>query len=292
MKHSLTTARLCLTDITKQENRTIRMGRYSAVATTGFAIGLTMGGHIMDRFGFKAVACTTSTIFFLNFILSWWLIHPTRNTHSKTSKRVDFDWLQIISFTRSDVWSKISLLMVQRFFLFISMTMLQRSKYRILRGRFGTSPMDISYIASLQCLMSVIAAMSLKVISQFYSDNAQLRRHACVVITLSIVGSLFANRLWIFIIFLLALDAMAPVQRVIETQLCFICTAPEEKGEVLGVCQSVWALTRILAPQIAGILMDYHYNFPLIIASTFAIIGTSHMFFHATSKSEETKKTN
>lgn len=291
MKHSLTMARACLADITSEEDRAVRLGRYSAAATIGFAIGPTLGGHLMASYGFKVAACTTSALFLLNFVLSWWLIHPTQGSHSQLSKRRHAGWVQTFTFIRSKTWSKVSHLVVQRFFIINSILIVRRSMYHVLRSQFGTSPLVISYIASFQQMISVAAALSIGKISTFYSDNERLRLHACILMTMAIVGALFATHLWIFVAVLVPFGAMASLQRIAGTQLCLQLTSPEEKGEVLGIGQSVWSLTRILGPQMSGLAMDYSHSMPQVIAVAFAIIGTGHIYTFNVSKHDSDKKT-
>jgi MFS family permease len=288
MKHSLTMARACLTDITSEKDRAVRMGRYSAAATVGFSLGLPIGGHLMESYGFKVAACTTSSVFFLNLLQSWWLIHPTQQSQILRRRQ---GLLQTLSFTRSRAWPKLSHVMAQRFFTMNSSLIFRRCMHHFVQGRFSMNPLIITYIGSLQHLVSVGTALSMGKISKVYSNNNDsLRFHACLMMSVTIVAALFSVHVWMFVVFFVLFGSMASVTGIAGTQLCLQLTFPEEKGEVLGIGQSVWALTHILGPQIAGISMDYSYNMPMVIAAVFAIAATGIVMM-GSSKAERDKKT-
>ena len=133
--------------------------------------------------------------------------------------------------------------------------------------------------------------LSMGKISKVYSNNNNiLRFHACLMMAIAIVAALFSIHFWMFVIFFVLFGSMASVLGIAGTQLCLQLTSPEEKGEVLGIGQSVWSLTHILGPQIAGLSMDYSYNMPIVIAAAFAITGTGIVMMDV-SKPESDKKT-
>lgn len=242
--------------------------------------------------GFKLAVSITAVVFFLNFLVSWWLVHPDQHMeddHHHISSDDSFSFRDSMAFMRSKTWPRVSDVMLVRFVLSVSQIMIRSNFTLFLEHKFNAGPQIIGYITSFTGIISFASSLATGRITRLYSNESKLMFQAALLMLASQIGVNFAPHISVVILLLIPLSFGSSVLRVVTVHLCLREVSPREKGEVMGMGQSTLALARIVGPQLAGLAMEYSTDLPGTFGIVFAALATGLTYRHTSHGVERAK---
>ena len=253
---NLSIAQAYITDVTDTKSRSQGLGMIGAAFGIGFIIGPVAGG-LLSQWGYAVPAFAAAAISFVNLILVYaWLpesltaeMRAERNVHAKPSVSLSALWAALARpFSGS--------LLITRFFFGLAFAILQTifSLYALLK--FNLNARDTGLVLAYIGVLSVITQGFLvgRITNKVREDVLII---GCVgVMALTLLGWGFAPSLP-FLLVVLAPNALAG--GMLNTLLSSTLTkavAPHEIGGILGLSASIESSTRIIAPTLAGFLLQ------------------------------------
>nr|XP_006825890.1 PREDICTED: major facilitator superfamily domain-containing protein 9-like [Saccoglossus kowalevskii] len=287
-KHTMSLSKAYLTDITPADERPAVYGTLNSISGIGFIIGPVLGGHIAETDnGFMRVCLCSATMFFLDLVITWYFIQPIpedkikRSTSEKKFALEDLNLNPITFFrTFSHILTGQIDLFIIRFLLGFA-ALLYRSNFTLmLENEYGTSPKTNGYIISMGSAVAVLSGMFVGHIIRLYNNEAKLLIHAGVMQVLAIIFLTFSPNIWFIMILLAPLSLSNSIARVCCTDLSVRRGRVTEVGAVIGLSQTVMSVARMLTPFLGGVLQEFSYQAPGVVAAAFAMAGTTVMVIY------------
>ncbi|XP_062511178.1 uncharacterized protein LOC134187076 [Corticium candelabrum] len=263
---------------------------YNAISSIGFVIG--PGNLMATTGGFKFAVTTTAFVFLINFIVSWWLVHPDQHTnkdHTNTDSDDTFSFKGSIAFMRSETWPKVSGLMLERFIISVSVLMLRSNFSLFLEHKYNAGLKIIGYIVSFSGVIVFGSAMITGFVTRMYGNESRLMFHSSLLMLASQIGLNFATHISFIFVLLIPFGFASSVMRVVVAHLLLQRVSPREKGEVIGMGQSSIALARIVSLQLAGLAMEHSTELPGTIGIAFAALASGLIYKRTVYRVEQKK---
>ncbi|XP_070568173.1 major facilitator superfamily domain-containing protein 9-like [Ptychodera flava] len=284
-KHTMSLSKAYVTDITPKEERPSIYGRLNAISGIGFIIGPMLGGHIAEtENGFMRVCICTASALFLSWVIMWYFIKPVQSDEIKrteSERRFALEDLNLNPLTFFRTFKHILVGQLDLFtirFLLGFASLIYRSNFTLmLENEYGTGPKMNGYIISFGSTAGVICGLFTGRVVQYYQSEAKLLLHSTILQLLTILALAFAPSVWVIMVLQAPLSFANSLTRVCCTDLCVKRSRPTEVGAALGLSQSVMSIARMLTPAIGGVLQEFSYHAPCIVAANFALAAVVTM---------------
>ncbi|XP_072018838.1 major facilitator superfamily domain-containing protein 9-like [Amphiura filiformis] len=280
-KHGMEANKALFAETTPKEDRPRVFGQYNACSSTGFILGPLIGGYLSEvEGGFYTVARITSLLFFLNFVIVFFFIHPPiaktlSRTESVRAFTTDEFSLNIKDFFKSFrlIFDTCFDIFIVRFLMAFAIIIYRSNFSLMLQQEFDITPKTIGQLISFGSMVSTAAGMFTGRIVKFYSNETRLLLHSSIAQVLTLIGLTFAANLPMFVFCITCLSVENSVSRVCITDMSVKRSNRDNTGALLGLSASLMSTARAIAPFIAGLSQEISYKGPGIIGITSGVIG-------------------
>lgn len=268
---NLTAAQSCLVDIAKDDKeRSHNLGMIGAVFGIGFIVGPLLGG-LLSHFGGPTMPFwVVGVMSLLNALLAFFIL-PETNQHRNTAPLRLNPFAPIARALKNADLRPAYLV----WFLFGLAATTAQSVFSLYVSQvFGFN----SFIAGLFLTgVGLVIAVNQGVgIKHFWLKKFKEPQLEVYMIAAFGIGHwlLAIGNLPIFIIGMLFTTFGQAVLRVVMTSQALSFTDPKMKGEVLGVLNSVFSLSMVAAPLVAGWLFEHtHPSIPFVITGFYMALA-------------------
>ena len=282
-KQTISVAYAYCGDTTTPERRSFWLGMIGVAAASGFIVGPAVGGWLAAFGGNQLPAYCSALVYVCDFIFVW-LYVPESNVRKPTDKTA--------SAPRS-MWSVFqldgvaSLLVV--YFLFNLGFLIMRNNFNIFNAeRFQFGPQENGLALSYIGILSLIAKGVVVPMTTAKCSESTLLRVGLIFMTAALAALVRFNILpsfclicyrqsFVYNVFAYGV-VLAPfvfATSIIQTCVIALLTktsSSEHAGVLLGVASAVESVTRVLAPSIAGALLQHSTGAPPLVGAAAAAL--------------------
>jgi len=253
---NISVAQAYISDITDEKNRARGLGLIGAAFGLGFIIGPALGG-LLSQWGYSTpafVAAGLSTINFLSII--FWL--PESLT---SQRRAEIREANRPPFTLNALWQAlrrplVGPLLHSRFFFGMAFATFQTIFTHYAQYRFGLGSQQTGYILAYVGLLSVITqGFVIGRLAKRFSEN-NLLFAGCAMLAVSFLGWAFAPSIPLLLVIMIPIALSGGILNTVINSAITKAVVPVEIGGMLGLSASLESLTRVIAPSLAGVLLQ------------------------------------
>lgn len=255
---NITVAQAYISDITTAENRNKALGMIGAAFGLGFIIGPAIGGFL-SNFGYAAPAWAAAGMATLNLILVYFLL-PESIT---PELRAELTHRPRPRFTFGDMWTalqrqRVGPLFHIRFFFGMAFSMFQTIFALYAAGYpLNLSAQQTAFVLTYVGILAVITqGYAIGKLAKRYTDR-QLILAATVMMAAGFLLWIFVPNVITLLIVMIPLSFGGGVLNTVINSALSKSVYPEEIGGTLGLSSAIESLTRILAPLLGGLLLEY-----------------------------------
>ncbi|XP_077977888.1 major facilitator superfamily domain-containing protein 9-like [Glandiceps talaboti] len=280
-KHTMSLGKAYMADITPKDELPAVYGKFNAISGLGFIIGPTLGGHIAEiEDGFMIVCLLAAAMFLICYGITWYFITPLQTGNIKRTEsegRFILEDLNLNPFTFFKTFRHILIgqldLFIIRFLVGFAVLIYRSNFTLMLEHEYGTSPKMNGYIISFGSAAGVLSGMLVGRVIEFYQHEGKVLLHASILQFLVILALTFAPNIWVIMFLQAPLSFANALSRVTCSDLSIRRGRSTEIGAVIGLSQSVMSVARMITPAIGGIIQEFSYQGPGILAANFALAG-------------------
>ncbi len=256
---NISVAQAYISDISTPENRNKALGIVGAAFGLGFIIGPAVGGLLSVRFGYAAPAWAAAALASLNWVAVFlWLpesVTPERREQMTHRPRPAFSVSALLAATRRP---RVGPLFHIRFFFGLAFAMFQSIFALYAAGDPLNLPvLETSLVLAYVGLLSVfVQGFALGRLSKRYTDRQLMLASAISMAVGFLLWTLVPN-LWTLLIVLLPISFGGGVLNTVINAALSKSVYPEEIGGTLGLAASLESLTRVIAPVLGGVLLQW-----------------------------------
>eukprot|EP00731_Ephydatia_muelleri_P017076 Em0010g174a len=261
-KHGLSTSKAYLADITTSKDHASTLGTFNAVSGLGFIIGPLLGGQMADADPtFRLNMFAGSLIYVLTFFLILAFVPPLKSPSpipAKPDPKVRSPKFtcspSVLSGPKADPW--IRNLIILRFLLTFS-TLLFRENFTIfVQQRFSISYTTLGTILSFSGVVTTVAAATCGHVSWLYSSIPRHVLHATLLLATSILMATLAPSPALMTVCLVPMGVATAHLRICMLSLMLLKGQEDQRGEIIGLGDSVASVSRMVGPSIVGLLQE------------------------------------
>jgi len=254
---NLTVAQAYITDVTDQKNRAKGLGMIGAAFGLGFIIGPAVGGAL-SVYGYAVPAFAAAALSFTNLLAVFFFLPESltdeRRAALAAQKKPPFTLRALVNALNRP---RVGPLLHTRFFFSLAFATFQSIFALYAQYRLGLTAQTTGYVLAYVGLLSVIVqGFAVGRLTARFSET-RIIFVASVVMALALLAWAVAPNL---ITVLVVLAPMAFAGGTLNTVLSSALTTsvyPEEIGGTLGLSASVESLTRVIAPSVGGLLLEF-----------------------------------
>jgi DHA1 family tetracycline resistance protein-like MFS transporter len=278
---NISVAQAYISDVTDQKNRSRGLGLIGAAFGLGFIIGPAAGG-LFSQWGFGVPALVAAGLATINLILiSLWL--PESLTEAR---KIEIANNPRPPFTLKALWQALQRpyfgpLLHTRFFFALAFSIFQSVFALYAQYRFSLSAQQTGYILAYVGLLSVLVQGVLigRLTSRF--TERQLIFYATLLMAFSLVGWAFSFSLPVLLIVLAPTSLAGGVLNTVINSAITKAVTPIEIGGAMGLSSALESLTRVIAPTLGGILLEYlGASAPGVFGAALLFALASYVFRH------------
>lgn len=272
---NITTAQSCLVDIAKDDKeRAHNLGIIGAVFGIGFIIGPLLGG-VLSKYGATLPFWVVGIMSLLNALLAVFIL-PETNQHRNTAPLRINPFAPIYRALKNEDLRPAYLV----WFLFGLAATTAQSVFSLYVSQvFGFSAFVTGlFLTGVGLIIALNQAVGIK---HFWLKHFKEPQLELWMIAAFGMGHwlLATGKLSIFIIGMIATTFGQSVLRVVMTNQALSSIQPNMKGEVLGVLNSVFSLSMVIAPIGAGWLYEHvNQNVPFLVTGLYMVIAVFIVF--------------
>ncbi|XP_034377905.1 major facilitator superfamily domain-containing protein 9 [Arvicanthis niloticus] len=323
-KHTLSISRALLSDLVTEKERPLVLGQFNTVSGVGFILGPMVGGYLTELDGgFYVTAFICCSVFLLNAGLVWLL--PWRETslnipdngwhlvwkHTtvpiksegtlqgaattpkarKNERKVQAPWVEVMSALKDMknlIFSALRDIFIVRFMMGVAIMLYYSNFVLGLEERFGLRPKITGYLISYTSALGTLAGFAVGPILRLYRHNSHM-----VVLHFSALTSLLllvystTGSMAMVVVSSTLLSFTTSIGRTCITDLQLSVGGAQTSGTVIGVGQSVTAVSRILAPLLSGVAQEISPCGPPSLGAALALVAILIMTLNRSSFSGE-----
>ncbi|HWQ05070.1 MAG TPA: MFS transporter [Longilinea sp.] len=252
---NITVAQAYIADVTDEQNRAKGLGLIGAAFGLGFIIGPAAGG-ILSQWGYSVPAFTAAGVATLNFIAIFFLLPESltadRREEIDQRKRLPFTIKALVEVLRRPI---VGPLLHVRFFYGLGFATFQ-GIFALYTQAIGLSAQTTGYILGYVGLISVIVqGVLIGRLTKRFREN-WLIITGLWVMAASLLAWAFTAKLWVLLVVILPLALAGGVLNTVLQSAISKSVHRDEVGGILGIAGSLEALTRVIAPSVAGLLLQ------------------------------------
>jgi MFS transporter, DHA1 family, tetracycline resistance protein len=253
---NISIAQAYISDVTDAKNRSRGMGIIGAAFGLGFIFGPALGG-LLSRWGYSLPVFIAAGMALINLILIiFWLpesLTPERRSILTSGKRP--------SLTPGALWQalrrpKVGPLLQSRFFFGLVFSAFQSIFTLYAQYRFSIGSQQIGYILAYVGILSALTqGVILGRLSNRFSEY-QLLVGTSAILAISLLGWAFAPNIGILLAILAPISITSGVLNTSINSAISKSVSPAEIGGTLGLSAALESMTRVIAPSLAGVLLE------------------------------------
>ncbi|WP_417610011.1 MFS transporter [Owenweeksia hongkongensis] len=275
---NLSAAQAFISDLVKPKERVKYFGYIGAAFGIGFIFGPPLGGYLKTNFGIEGLGYVAAGISTLNFLLAFFFLpesNKDKNPDSKLFKNPFTEIYRILP--RPEIRS---VLMIHFVFI-MAFSMMQITASLLWAKEYQLNEQEIGIMfAYVGISTALIQGLFVGKLSNIFGE-----RRLFVVGNLMMAAGLaslpFAPPGGFLILTIIALTLIsfgnAFVTPIISSLLSQNAKK-KEQGKILGLAQSVGALSRVFGPTLGGFLFGLTYFMPNIVAGALMLLTTFMAF--------------
>ncbi|XP_046849151.1 major facilitator superfamily domain-containing protein 9-like [Xenia sp. Carnegie-2017] len=311
LKHSQSSAKAYLSDITSPEERSGVFGWFNAFGSFGFIISPIIGGTVaMHDNGYFKVSLLSCSVYVLAIIFVWFVFDENKiklensyvdkkvvevlegdekvnmnlNRHKKFEMESDLVndkqndkeksfFSRIVNVVAvSSIVSVFDLLLI-RIIMALGMLIYRSNFTAMLDYRYGVNAKTTGYIISYGSIAGAISGMSVGSIYSYIQSDVKMMSIGGILMMSSLFGIAMSPSIYTVLICMIPLALSSAIMRVNSYNLMLKRVKPKEKGAVMGIADSLTSIARMLSPAIAGFAEEVSAIGPCWIATLCGFIG-------------------
>jgi DHA1 family tetracycline resistance protein-like MFS transporter len=267
---NISVAQAYITDITDRENRARGLGLIGAAFGLGFIVGPAFGGLLssvgesLDAASQSAIiwqfalpAFVAAAVAFLNMIAVYFFLPESlseeRRAELATRPRDEFTFRNLqAAFQRP----RVGPLFTIRFFSSLAFSMLTTIFPLYALNRFGLEVSETAYVLTYVGVLSVLVqGVGIGRLTARFQER-WLVLVSSVMLAIALVFWAFTPTVLVLLIVLIPIAFSGGVLNTVVNSLLSKSVTNEEVGGTLGISASLESSTRVIAPSLAGFLID------------------------------------
>ncbi len=258
---NLSIAQAYITDVTDEKSRGRGLGMIGAAFGLGFIIGPALGGAL-STFGYAVPAFLAAGLSGFNLLLiGLWLpesLTPERREAiAHQAPRKTLSPRSLLQALRRPL---VGPLLHTRFFFGLAFSLFQTIFALYSLYRFGLDSRQVGYVLSYVGLLSVLVqGVGIGKLTERFSDNT-LIFFSTALMAISLLGWALSPSIVVLLIILAPLSFSGGVLNTVINSAISKSVPPYEIGGMLGISASLESLTRVLAPSLGGLLLEFSRN--------------------------------
>jgi len=259
-----------LTDIAKDaKERTHSLGMMGAIFGIGFVVGPAIGAALSSvsiTFPFLA----SGVLALGNTVAAYFLLPETHPKHLRNSK---FTINPLAGMKRAFSNPTIRILLIIWFLYAMTVSNFQSvfALYNHMAYGFDAAKNGL-ILTGIGLIIAINQGILLKHFWLKFWTEPQLQIIANIGMALALLMIMIGN-LWLMLIGIFMQSFSQPILRVISNSEISGAAQPHERGEVLGVYQSLFFLASILTPIIGGWLLDIALPLPWAVGFIYMVVA-------------------
>ncbi len=253
---NFTIAQAYLSDISSKKNRSKVFGLSGAAFGFGFLIGPAIGGFL-SKYSYGLPAFVAAGVSLLTIILTFFFLDETvvRKKNFKLSMKI----FHLDDFRKFFHNKKLSLNLWQFFTFVLTHSIYVSGAAMYAQRQLGFDSINMGFVLTYVGFINIILRGVLlgKLIDRF--GEHKLQYLGVVSILMSMIGIVFLNNWWEFLIIMTFFAFGTGVIRPIMTGNVSRKVSNKEQGTILGVTSSLGSLSQIIGPFMSGFVIEYFF---------------------------------
>lgn len=267
---NLSLAQAYIADVTKPEERSKSFAIIGISFGIGFLIGPALSGFL-TTFGYSAPVYAAATLSFTSILCTSFLLPSRKPVPGEAAKRAAIFNLSVYAeFFRRPVLRRY---LGQFFFFAFSFSWYVSGFALFAQRRFGFGPREVGYLFAWVGFLGIILQGALvgRLVKRYGERKLAFSGFVSATVGYTLVGLTYEAR-WLYGVTLFNSYGIGILRPTI-TSLVTQSAGPGEQGVVLGITQSITSACSIVAPILAGALIDRQYltAFAMVAAVTCAL---------------------
>lgn len=263
---NISTAQAYISDITEEKDRAKAFGVIGAAFGLGFILGPAIGGILSRGENYHLPAFVAAGIALISLLLTIFMLPESLPEGKRNLVRrpriIDVDGLR-----RAFGYRQLGLLLPVFFLFNLAQSGFQGLFALFTNQRFGFGAQESGYLlAYVGALAVLLQGGGIGPIVRRFGESRTLQ----VGLVLAVFGFGWTGFVTTWPILLLAMLPVAiGIGMATPTTNSLISreSPPEERGQVLGISQSIAALARVIGPLVAGFALEYATWLPFVLAA-------------------------
>ncbi|MBK8046828.1 MAG: MFS transporter [Anaerolineales bacterium] len=277
---NISVAQAYIADITTPENRNKALGMIGAAFGLGFIMGPVIGG-LLSNFGYAAPAWAAAIISTVNLIAVYFFlpesISPERRAELSQRPRARFSFGALrVTLQRPRVGPLFHI----RFFFGLAFSMFTTVFALYAAGApLNLTAQNTGLVLAYVGLLAVFTqGFAIGKLAQRYTDRQLIFAAAIAMAVGFVLWALVAN-IWMLLVVMIPLSVGGGILNTVINGALSKSVYPEEIGGTLGLSASIESLTRVIAPTVGGVLLEYFRPWgPAIFAGVVMIYVASFIW--------------
>jgi DHA1 family tetracycline resistance protein-like MFS transporter len=264
---NISVAQAYISDVTDEKNRAKGLGLLGAAFGLGFILGPAIGG-ILSSVGasidgvlaweFALPAFVAAAIATLNWLaVYFWLPESlpkeARAKSAKNEKRA----FNLRMLQETFQMPLVGSLLRMRFFFTLAFAVFQSIFALYALYRLGLEAAETAYVLTyIGVLVALVQGVLIGKLTARFAEK-KLVFWSTIGITIALFGWAVAPNLPVLLIVMIPMALSGGVFNTVINSLLTKVVAPEEVGGILGLSAALESLTRVLAPTMGGVLLDF-----------------------------------
>lgn len=255
---NISVAQAYISDVTNEKDRAKGLGMMGAAFGLGFIIGPAVGGAL-SGYGYAVPAFAAALLSFANLVAVFFFLPESLTVERRgalaAQKKPPFTWRAlVIALNRP----RVGPLLHTRFFFGLAFAMFQSIFALYAQYRLGLTAQTTGYVLAYVGLLSVFTqGFAIGKLTARFSDN-QLILAASVVMGVSLLAWAFVPNLLALLVVLAPLAFAGGTLNTVLNSALTKAVTHDEIGGTLGLAASVESLTRVIAPTVGGVLLEFY----------------------------------
>ena len=264
---NISVAQAYISDVTDEKNRAKGLGLLGAAFGLGFILGPAIGGILSSvgatidgalawEFALPAfVAAAIATVNWLAVYL--WLPESLSKEARKKSASKEKRSFNLHMLQETFRMPMVGPLLRMRFFFTLAFAVFQSIFALYALYRLGLEAAETAYVLTyIGVLVAVVQGVLIGKLTARFSEK-KLVFWSTIGITVALFGWAVAPNLPVLLIVMIPMALSGGVFNTVINSLLTKVVAPEEVGGILGLSAALESLTRVLAPTMGGVLLDF-----------------------------------
>lgn len=273
---NISTAQAYISDVVDEKDRARAFGLIGAAFGLGFILGPAMGGILSQGDNYQLPAFVAAGISLVSLLLTIFMLPESLSpaalaAHQRASRSPRI--VDIAALRRAFGYEQLGLLLAIFFLFNLAQSGFQGLFALFNNQKFGFGARETGYLLAYVGVLAVLLqGGGIGPIVRRFGELRTLQ----VGLALAIIGFVWSGFVpsWQMLLFALLPVALGiGVATPTTNSLITRESPPLERGQVLGISQSIAALARVIGPLVAGFALEYAAWLPFVLAALLVTIA-------------------